>query len=340
MTSRQSILALLALPIADEALAELAPLTDRVAVERAAASDADLGALLDRHPDTEVLYTLNGPRAWGSRWRVRWIQLHSAGVDHLSLDTIPPGVRLTTASGIHSTAMAEHAFALILALRRRIPWVLRLQARRQWVKDRGAEYTPEILAGQTIGILGYGSVGREIARLAQAFGMRVLAVKRSPAARGEEGFRQPGTGDPDGTIPSTIFGPNDLHRLLPQCDVVVNILPATGQTDHLLGASAFEAMRAGALFVNLGRGKTVDEGALAAALRRGHLGGAGLDVFETEPLPAASPLWELETVIVSPHLGGGFLQYDQLCMRLFRENLIRYLDARPLLNEVDRAAGY
>ncbi len=296
-------------------------------------------ALCD-HPDTEVLYCIKTPSSWHPDWGVRWIQFHFAGIDHLSLDVIPYQVKLTTSSGVHSIVVAEHTFSLLLALRRRIPRMLDLQRLRIWPENVGAEFTRPLLQGQKIGILGYGSIGREIARLAQAFGMSVLAYKRNPRNSRETGFTISGIGDPDGSIPVAYHGPNSLHALLRASDVVVNVIPATPETEGLLSSSAFAAMKPGSLFINVGRGKTVDEEALIEALQSGHLAGAGLDVFTEEPLPASSPLWQFPNVIISPHVGGRFTQYNEFCVKLFRENLARYLSGKQLLNEVNRKLGY
>lgn len=300
----------------------------------------ELEKALNLFPETRVLYTTVLPTTWSDLWAVEWVQFHWAGVDHVDFSRVPPHVRLTTASGVHAVVLAEHTFALLLALRRRIPLMVFYQARHEWPKNRWSLFAAPLLRGQTMGILGYGSIGREVARLAQAFGMRVLAYKRNPEQRRDTGFTLPGVGDPDGSIPAAYYGPGRLHEMLGECDVVVNVLPATRETEKLLDAAAFAAMKPGAIFINIGRGKTVDEAALVDALRSGKLAGAGLDVFAQEPLPPQSPLWDLENVIISPHVGGFFPEYDDVCVELFRQNLERFLKGEPLLNEVDRATGY
>ncbi|MBT8489881.1 MAG: D-2-hydroxyacid dehydrogenase, partial [Deltaproteobacteria bacterium] len=197
-----------------------------------------------------------------------------------------------------------------------------------------------LLRGETIGILGYGSIGREIGRVAKSLGMRVLVYKRNPSQKNDRGFVLPGTGDPDGSIPDLFYGPDDLHGILNESDIIVNVLPSTVQTEKILDQEAFASMKTCSLFISIGRGKTVDETALIEAIERGTLSGAGLDVFEIEPLSPSSPLWQFDNVIISPHIGGFFSRYDEIAMILFRENLSRYISGKHLLNRVDRRFGY
>lgn len=189
-------------------------------------------------------------------------------------------------------------------------------------------------------MVGYGSIGREVARLAHAFGMRVLAVKRDPAHRADHGWRLPGTGDPDGVIPERYYAPHQLTEMLPQCDFVVLAVPMTGATRRLIGETELRARQPTACLVNVARGGVVDEPALIQALEEGWIAGAGLDVFSQEPLPADSPLWWLDNVILAPHVAGFTLDYDRWATDLFAENLRRYLAGEPLLNLVDRECGY
>lgn len=332
---------LITLDFTPEHIARLQAISDELVIRQVRTRTPEgVAEALNQYPDTEVLYAIRLPTAWRSEWGVRWIQLHSAGVDHIPLDVIPPHVRITNASGIHAVCMAEHAFGMILALRRRLTDMVFAKPWHAWPPDRWALYARPLLRGQTMGILGYGAIGREIGRLAKAFGMRVLAYKRNPAQRADHTFVLPGTGDPEGRFPDAWFGPGELFRLLEESHVVVNTLPATRETEHLLNADAFRHMPPGALFVNIGRGRTVDETALVDALRTGALGGAALDVFEQEPLPAHHPLWSLDNVIISPHVSAAFPEYDDFAVALFAENLRRYLQKEPLLNEVNRQHGY
>ena len=332
---------LITLNFTDEHLAKLQSVSPQLRLCRVPArTPEEIGRALNEHPDAQVLYTTVLPPTWNSKWAVRWVQFHWAGVDHVDFSRVPPHVRLTTASGVHAVVLGEHTFALLLALWRRVVHMLHFQEQHEWPKNRWNLFAAPLLRGRTMGILGYGSIGREVARLASAFGIRVLAYKRNPSMTRDTGFMLPGTGDPKGTIPEAYYGPGQLHEMLGQCDVVVNVLPATPETERLVDAKAFAAMKPGAIFINIGRGKTVDEGALVEALRNGQLAAAGLDVFAQEPLPPESPLWDLDNVIISPHVGGFFQEYDDVCVELFRQNLTRFLKGEPLLNEVDRKTGY
>jgi phosphoglycerate dehydrogenase-like enzyme len=200
---------------------------------------------------------------------------------------------------------------------------------------------PTEIRGATLGVIGYGSIGREVARIARsAFGMTVLACKRDPAARTDPGYALPGTGDPEGTLPEAWFGPPELPRMLRRSDVVVLCAPLTAETHGLIDRAAIEAMKPTAFFVNVGRGASVDEAALAAVLRARRIAGAAIDVFAEEPPAAGHPFYELDNVIVSPHVSGFLPSYDDRCCDLFAENLRRYLGGAPLLNLVDRARGY
>jgi phosphoglycerate dehydrogenase-like enzyme len=304
------------------------------------AVDGDLSAALDAHPDTEVVYAPMGPARWNGTWALRWIQMHSAGVDHLNLTIIPAPVWVTTTSGIHAVPVAEHALGMLLALSKELLRFHELQSQTQWRNEGFGGSGVHLLQGQTIGILGYGSIGREVARLAKAFGMRVLAAKREPNQRRDQGFRLPAAGDSDGVLPDAYYSSENLDALLSESDVVVDVLPLTPETEGAIGPQTFRAMKAGAIFLNLGRGRTVNENALVEALRSGHLRAAGLDVTALEPLPSTSPLWRLPNVLITPHIGGNFDRYDELCLMLFQENLTRYAKGRLLLNVVDRSRGY
>jgi len=292
--------------------------------------------------DTQVLYTFLVPADLLERApNLRWIQLHSAGADHLLGTPIwKSDLPITTTSGIHATVIGEFVMAFILALNYRVPRMLRYQEQTTWPTGRWELFARRELRDQTLGVVGYGSIGREVARLAQTFGMRVLAAKRDPADRADHGWRLPGAGDPDGSIPERYYAPHQLKEMLPQCDFVVLAVPMTGATQELIGEAELRAMKPTAYLVNIARGGVVDEPALIRALEEGWIAGAGLDVFSQEPLPADSPLWRLENVILSPHVAGFTLDYDRRATDLFAENLRRYLAGEPLLNLVDRERGY
>jgi phosphoglycerate dehydrogenase-like enzyme len=293
----------------------------------------------------DVLYAGAPPRELARAPRLRWVQLHMAGVnalaDHpLYTDSTIP---LTTTSGVHAATIAEYAVTMLLALAHRVPRMVEWQRRGGWPPDeeRWPLFVPSEMRGATLGIIGYGSIGRELARIAKsAFSMSVLACKRDPSRRADDGYHLPGTGDPEGVLPDEWLGPDRLGSLLGRSDAVVLCAPLTPDTRGLIGATALARMKRSAYFINVGRGASVDEVALAEALREGRIAGAAVDVFAQEPPPAGHPLYAVDGVIVSPHVSGFLPSYDDKCSVLFAENLRRFLGGEPLLNLVDRERGY
>lgn len=329
---------LVTMPFSDAQLDRIRAASPRLAVARGDPATAD-------YRGTEVLYAGSPPGDLARVPDLRWVQLHMAGVnalqDHpLYRDTAIP---LTTTSGVHAATIAEYAIAVLLALAHRVPRMVEWHARKTWPPDaeRWPLFVPTEIRGATLGVIGYGSIGRELGRIAtSAFGMTVLACKRDPGTRADPGYGLPGTGDPDGTLPAEWYGPAELPRMLPRCDVVVLSAPLTAETRHLIDRAAISAMKPTAYFINVGRGASVDEAALAHALAERRIAGAAIDVFATEPPPAGHPFYDLDNVIVSPHVSGFLPSYDDRCAELFAENLSRYLAGAPLLNLVDRARGY
>jgi phosphoglycerate dehydrogenase-like enzyme len=261
---------------------------------------------------------------------LRWLQQWGAGADWLLRypDVVAHPVVITNVSGIHAIPISEHVFAMLLAFARRLPDAIRAQAQHHWLthrelNERGGVFE---LAGLTMLVVGVGAIGERIARLGAAMGMRVWGVRRHPqkAATGVE----------------RMVGPDQLLDVLPEADIVVITLPHTPETTHLFDARALAAMKRGAYLVNVGRGKVVDEAALVEALRAGQLAGAGLDVFEEEPLPEDSPLWDLPNVIITSHYSGATPYYDQRALAIFIDNLRRYKAGAPLHHVVDKRLGY
>ncbi|WP_028563863.1 D-2-hydroxyacid dehydrogenase [Paenibacillus pinihumi] len=256
--------------------------------------------------------------------RLRWVQSWAAGVDKLPLDQFEQhGVTLTDASGIHPVPMAETAFALMLGLTRSIHLAVRSQTASVW--DTGGSYGE--MHGKTIGIIGVGEIGRHIAKLSKAFNMRVLGVRRS-------GEAENGVDD--------MYTLSGLATVMEQSDYIVNVLPLTSETDGLFDESLFNRVKRGACFINIGRGATVKTEALINALQDGRLASAGLDVYETEPLPPGHPLWSLENVILTPHIGGANPDYDARAFKLFIGNLALYTQGQTgqMRNIVDYSKRY
>lgn len=259
---------------------------------------------------------------------LQWIQLWSAGADWLQQYPELKGLpfKLTTTSGMHRQQITEHVFGMLLAWNRRLPLAFACQSRREWRKIPMEELS--VLEGKTMLILGYGAIGEGIAKAALTFGMSVMGIRRSgPLVPREE----------DGV---TVVSALKLRDQLPAADVVVNILPLTEETRYSFGAAEFAAMKKTALYINVGRGTTTDQGALLKALRSKAIAGALLDVTDPEPLPEDSPLWDLDNLILTGHYAGFHPNYDAIALKIALDNLGRYVRGEPLLNLVDKSAGY
>lgn len=291
--------------------------------------------------DAEIIYTYHADIPLAQAPNLRWVQLNSAGVNHLlGTDIMCSDVVITTTSGIHATPIAEHVIAVTLALFRHLPTYQRSQQARTWAGGIWDTMLAREMRGSTMGIVGYGSIGREVARLAHAFGMRVLATKRQAQQRTDDGYYVSDTGDARGAIPERYYAPHELSEMLTECDAVAVCLPLTAETDKLLGEAELRALKSTAYLINIGRGEVIDEAILIKALQEGWIAGAGLDVFEQEPLPADSPLYDLENVILTPHIAAATPCYQERATELFVQNLRRYLNDEPLLNVVDKTMGY
>jgi D-2-hydroxyacid dehydrogenase (NADP+) len=268
------------------------------------------------------------PELFATAERLRWVQAPSAGVRHLLFPPMREGpVILTNARGVHAVPMAEHALALLLGLVRKIHRARDFQREAVWSQDELTKEEPyfDEVNGRALGVVGLGAVGSALAERAAALGMRVLAVRRRPEHGGPA---------------EEVRGVEALPWLLESSDVVANCLPHTDVSKHTFDATAFRRMRPGAYFLNLGRGSTVVEADLLAALESERLAGVGLDVTAEEPLPKASALYSHPRVLLTPHVAGASKRYWKRAAALFRENMERFLDGRSLLNVVDKAHGY
>jgi phosphoglycerate dehydrogenase-like enzyme len=243
--------------------------------------------------------------------RLRFIQSISAGVDQYSREALAAcGIRLASAQGANERAVAEHAMSLILALSRQLHLARDNQARRFWrgmISDLGKR--EDELGGKTLLVVGLGRIGSRLATLARAFGMRVIATKRNPAAGGQ--------------VADTVVAPDRLLDVLPGADFVALTCPLTADTERLIGQQALAAMKPSAFLVNVARGRVVDEPALLAAMAESRIAGAALDCAVDEPLPEASPLWGLSNVLITPHTAGETRRYEDNVLDLLLENLDR-----------------
>ena len=278
------------------------------------------GALRAEGSDAVVLYGELPEALWDAFPRLRWLQTPGAGVEgQLYPALVESDVIVTNAKGIHAPYCAEHAFALLLGLTRGLPHYVRDQDARQWRARPLIE-----IGGWALGLIGLGGFGREMAQRGKGFGMHVLGL-------------DPYCTDPPPYVDETT---TELDELLTRADVVMLACPHTPETHHLIDGQALSRMKPTAYLISVTRGGVVDEAALIAALQERRIAGAGLDVFEREPLPEESPLWALDNVLLTPHAAGRSQNRPRPTIELFCDNLRRYLEGRPLRNVVDKRLGF
>ena len=260
--------------------------------------------------------------------RLRWVQSANAGIGQyvrrLGYDTRMPQTIFTTSSGVHAKPLAEFCALAMLMFVRGVYQIQEQQSRRHWQRYSGTDLTD-----RTLGILGVGRIGSEVARTAKALGMRVIGTKRTIAGV-----------DPASLHLEALYAPKDLPELLQRSEFLVIVAPHTDQTEHMIGATELALLPRGAVLINIGRGAILDEQALVASLQSGHLGGAALDVFDVEPLPAESPLWDLPNVLICPHSGSTSDRENTRLTDLFCDNLRRFLAGQTLLNVLDHEQLY
>ena len=293
-------------------------------------------------PNIEVLFTGRGDYAFANATGLRWVQMENAGIDHIHntplWDTTLP---IASANGAHLPHLPEYVLTMLLAWAHRLPQLFDFQAKGYWFPNgRIQELWPRPVYGRTLGIVGYGAIGRDLARMAKAMGMRILATRRPGGSLRYDGYSPAGLGDPDGSLPAAWFTLDELPVLLQQSDYVVLGVPLVANTRHLIGAAELAQMQPHALLINIGRGGLIDQDALLAALQAKQIGGAVLDVTTPEPLPVDHPLWHQENVLITPHLAGHIEHHFDNVVDLFAENLRRDIAGEPLLNLVARDLGY
>ena len=286
--------------------------------------------IADELPDTDIFvgYSLR-PEQFAQARKLQWIHSTAAGVSQLMYPELRRSkVVVTNARGVHSTPMAEHILGTVVALARDFPAAVRYQLKRRWAQQEiwDSPARPRELAGQVLLIVGFGAIGRELARRVKPLGMRVWAVTRSGQAAPQLAER---------VLPAA-----RLEEALPEADFVVLAAPETPETYHLIGARQLQAMKPTAFLINVARGSLVDEAALVAALERRAIAGAALDVTEQEPLPPESRLWSLENVFITPHISAASELLWARQTKLLLENLERWFSGRELLNQVDLERGY
>jgi len=286
----------------------------------------DVDALRPAVSDVTGVLLMRGNHAqlkplWRELSALKWVHSLSAGVEQVLFDElIHSNVILTNARGVYAPSLGEWVLGAMLFFSKGHRRLVKAQEARRWER-----FTVDELAGKTVVILGYGEIGQEVARRARAMEMQVVGVRRRPA--------------PDG-VAQDVVGELQMLDVLPRADVVVCALPSTLGTRKLIGGAQFKAMEKHPLFINVGRGDTVDERALMEALTSGQLRGAALDVFETEPLPPDHALWAMENVLVSPHCADQTDRWLHLSTRFFVDNALRFARGETLKNVVDKSAGY
>jgi phosphoglycerate dehydrogenase-like enzyme len=294
------------------------------------ASEPDLGVLADADAVLAGTFT---PAMLAAAARLRWVHTTGAGVERLLFpELVESDVTVTNARGAHRIAMPEYVLMAMLAWTHHLPALVRVQQRREWIKP-----VPGEVFGTTLGLLGYGEIGRAVAQRASALGVRCLACRRHPDRRHDEPDSTSGT---DAGLLAQVYGPGQLLEFLGECDFVVNSLPLTHETRGIIGERELQAMRPGAVLINLGRGPTVQEAALLEALRSRRIAGAFLDVFDEEPLPSTSPFWSLDNAVITSHTSGNSVHYLERSIDIFCDNLRRFRAGRPLRNIVDKRLGY
>ncbi len=266
--------------------------------------------------------------AFAGARRLRWIHSPAAGVQSLLVPAlITSGIPITNARAVHGPVVAEHALALMLALARGLHRTRDFQAQKKWAV-REMWQTPESMReirGSTVMVLGLGEIGGALARHLRALGAQVIGIRRHPG-QGAAGADE-------------VYAPEDILRLLPRAHWVVLAMPVS-ETSPVLGPREFAAMRPDAIVINVGRGALLDEAAITQALAQGKIAAAGLDVFDTEPLPASSPLWSMKQVLITPHLGSATHAVWSRELDIFEENLRRWLAGEPLLYTINPRQGY
>jgi phosphoglycerate dehydrogenase-like enzyme len=296
-----------------------AGLSGRVVIDTVARKDRPSPEQLAR---TEALMAVGAPAGVLSAMpKLRWIQSMTAGVEGwLAVPDLPAGVTLTCARGTHRESMPENIVAGLLYVAKPYAAAAANQKQGKWVST-----VAQPINGKTLGILGLGAIGQEVARIAGALGMRVIGTRRRP--------------EPMDHV-EAVLPPEKTDEVLAQSDFVLLLLPATPETDNIMDAERLAKMKPTAWLLNFGRGHLIRDDDLVAAVRAGTIAGAVLDVFRQEPLPEDHPFWGTEGILVLPHIGGPHPQRDRIVARLFVENLRRFLDGEPLKEVVDRAAGY
>jgi phosphoglycerate dehydrogenase-like enzyme len=269
------------------------------------------------------------PEQFRTAEKLRWIHSPAAAVHQLMYpELVRSDVVVTNSTGIHGPVVAEHAIAVLLALAKRLPQAMQYQAKHEWSQAQlwHEQPRPREVAGSTVAVIGMGSIGREFAARAKALGMRILAIRENPT-KGLDGA-------------DTVYGSEQIDEVLSQADYVLLCTPVTPATTGLMNAARLSKMKPDAYLINVARGPLIDELALLDALQKRRIAGASLDVFNEEPLPASSPFWLLDNILITPHTAAVTERLWERHYRLIADNMKRFLAGEPLMNQVDKKRGY
>ncbi|MBN2045522.1 MAG: D-2-hydroxyacid dehydrogenase [Anaerolineales bacterium] len=338
---RETVELLITIPLAEDLLEEIRQVSEFLHITHLPATDA---AEIPEEvwAKTEVLYTMHVLPEPQKAPNLRWVQSYLAGVDkdinHPVL--LPEKVLFSSMSGANASQVAEHVLTMMLALGHNLPGFASLQHEKTWMQEKGKNYIPREIRGSTVGIVGYGSIGRQVARLVTGMGAQVLAIKRDAMTPVHHGYSAEGLGDPQGDLFTRLYPPEAIRSMAAECDFVVICMPKTSLTSGMIGAEQIAAMKKTAFLVDVSRGGVTDHQALIKALSENKIAGAALDVFPEEPLPKQSELWHLPNVIITPHISGFSPEYSQRANQLLVENLTRYLSGQGLLNLVKQEREY
>jgi len=334
MASQQNIEVLTTVPFPDAVMQQLRGLSPRIRItfNPATRTEEIPSEVWQR---TEVLYTDILLPDLALVPKLKWVQFHYAGIDFVQGSELlnRKELKLTSMSGASAIQEGEYILLMLLALGHHIKPLMVNQEKAEWPADRWERFSPVELTGSTVGLVGYGSIGREVARLLRAFNVKVLAAKRDVMHPEDRGYTVEGHGDLNGDYFDRLYPIEALNSMLKECDYVVVTVPLTPQTRGLIGEEEFKAMKPGAYLVHVSRGGVIDEKALLQALTEKHIAGAAVDVFNQEPLPPDNPLWKAPNLILTPHVSGFSPRYKERAGVMFAENLKRYLRGESLLNE-------
>ena len=326
-------------PFADESVKEIQLLSERINLTISPARQPE-DIPLEIWAKTEILFTWGAIPDPETVPQLRWVQSYLAGADRLLSHPLAEkeDLLITTNSGANATQVAEHTIMMMLSLGRNLPDAFARQNQSEWLSNQEERQRMKELRGSVVGIIGYGAIGGHLARLLQPFGVEILATKANAKNPHYEGYLPEGQGDPEGDYFTRLYPPEAIKSVLQESDFVIVTVPLTKKTKDMIGEKEFNSFKAGSFLVDVSRGGVVNHDALIGALVQNKLAGAALDVFPEEPLPADNPMWQMPNVIISPHMAGVSPNYIRRAVQLFKENILRYMNAEQLLNQVNKKA--